>query len=375
MKDAEKIQGENDLVENQTGKKPGKKVIDFTQTNEAGAVDTLNDADRIQNAGTNIEIVGGTPELLQQPLPEAGFTTRIVDVSGAAPIPSTNEPSQQSKPKNERVANKTQEQQPYATLQSAPGSQMPPPPPPPGGNHSFNPDFDDDIKEKKSADEEPGDDALATADFAHRSVDSLIVRQIPGFFRYTDSKIDNLHEKKSINKFAVFQLPQGGVKTVPDVFNEFNNSIDEDKFIIPEQWIKENNPLLAKILKKKGAVLTDEARYGLNCVALAISIGGAAFQVKKAADNLIKQLKASTIQQPTPAAAPVPDAGLSTPDINNHTADNTIVDPEKLAKEKDEIAESVKRALKNAGKKKTGEGPKKTRSKKESIKVLTEESK
>lgn len=374
MKDAEKIKDDKDLTENETGKKIDTKGIDFTKTNPAGAVDSLNDAPRIQNAGTNIEIVGGSPELLEQPLPEAGFTTRIVDVSGAAPIPSTNEATQQAKQKTERVTPKVQEQQPYATLQSASGPEMPPPPP--GGNQSFNPDFDDEIRAKKSVDEDPGDDALATADLIHRTADSMLVRQIPKLLKYSQSDIDKLHEKKKLNKFVVFNFPDGSSKSVSDVFNEHNKTVEQAGFEIPEQWIQEHNPLLAKILKKKSAVLSDEARYAIGVATLAGSLLAASISVKRTGDNLVKQLSASSIQQPAPApAATVPAAGPSTPDLTTHTAENPIVDSEKLKKEQDDIAASVRRALKNVGKKKTGEETKKPRSKKDSVKVLTEEAK
>ena len=340
-----------------------KEDVDFAKTNPGGAVDTLNDEDRIPNPGNNINIVGGTADDLSKPIPEAEFTKRTVDISGTGPVPGT-EPSPQPG-----------RQAPPPKPAPEPGFTIPPPPPIDAGPKSFNPGYDDipPPPPPTGGEETPldfGDDALATADFIHSKVARPLIQSLPSlFFTKRKWQIRKLHDKGKINKNALLQIGPD-VFTVQQVVDNWNSTLkgNSNEVDIPQEWITENNPLLAHILKKNKGVMSVEMRYGMGCIVLGAHVVQGMAKIAEKAGDFMDYLEKNT--KPAPMA-PVPAAGPATADINSNTAAAPKVDPEIVEKQKEDISKTVSEAVKNAGKEKAART--RVTKKKETVKELVKD--
>ncbi len=321
----------------------GEENINFNQTNEAGAIKPLTDDDRLVTPGNNV-IIEGDPELLKEKIPERTTAMKKVDITGAAPTPDTPEPV-------------TTQPQPQTQTFQQPPTSGPAPQPKDNFDTGFNATAQPaPAPQPKSKGGKEEDTHLQTADFLHRNALQGGLHLLGKNIGISMKKVNTLHSAGKLNKNTAIpiQLQSGelGHISMEGRIIMHNNQISgEFDSIVSEEWIQENNSLLAQILRKKGAAMTPEQQYGFNIGAIAISAGFAAFSSIKANNELLKEfqrISTPVAVQPSAPPPPPPAAQTTAPD----GPPPPPVDSEALRKANNKVEDVVNKALGNTVKKK-----------------------
>jgi len=295
---------------------------DLSEVNRNGEYDNLNEEDVIKSAGAKPHIVGDKSQL-NRPAPQAIHPGQTFDLNEQQQQFSQEQPGEN----NPHIDNG----------------------PAPSEGNNFNSGFEE--VEPNIDEELPTDDHLATANYIHQLAKKG-VHQLPKLFSISQKKIEKLHEKKELDATVV--VPKSAMDprpvTIFEVVRDFNEDIKRP-FDIPDEWIEENNPLLARILAKKGAALSPEAQYGLNCGMLFIGITMTSVDVLRSRNSFLDALKEYTT---TMSARNNQPANAGNPPASTENTSQPAAAPEaEIPKGKE--AEKVIKAIvkKNVDKKKT----------------------
>lgn len=312
---AEEVSGseKNDPKEKDSddGKKKGENLhdvdsvgINFEQTNDEGEIHPLTDEERLQSPGSNVQIVGDS-KLLEQPVPERQQAIKKVDIV-TGPISNEGATAQPTAPPP----------QPHFT--------MPPPPPMPPPQDgptaapkpdNFNTGFQSTgAQPQKQGRSKPADDPhIQTANFIHENLLRGGLSMLGNNIGVSTKKIDRLHNTGKLNKHAAIPYATAtGVINV-SIFDRIliHNQEVAAPFndLVSDEWIEQNNPLLAGILRKKGAALSPEAQYGINLSAVILPAVFASIHAIGANNSILKELQRIS----GPVAAPTPNVAASAP--------------------------------------------------------------
>jgi hypothetical protein len=304
--------------------------IDFEKTNIQGDIDPINDEGRIKPPGAdNVEILGDK-SVLEKPIPDITTTNRVVNLNGS-PESETASAAAATKPSNTTAASSAKAK-PEPEYAIPPGVAL---------NASENDEFASSFNsaqpntqntQEKVSDAEDG--ALRMAHTIHKYM-QVGVAKIGGIAGISDKKIKAAEAAGELDTKAILNIPGQLPKTIGTTINEFN--LDKRQNIaIPDAWIEENDPLLAHILRKKGAELTIEQLYAINCGSLVIGLGTNIYTSIKQGNELLASLSDLSAQL-RQQSAPKENAPAS--------ADNGAISAEQLKKEEEQVNKMASEAL------------------------------
>lgn len=237
---------------------------DFKNVNREGEYDNINAEEVIPSAGSKPNIVGDASKL-NRPSPKAHHPGQTINI---------DEEQQQQ----QQFSGEFQQGGNNPHMDNQPNSNE---------QHDFNQGFQEEEPEIPAA-----EDDLSTADFIHRNLLKKGIQQLPNLLTIGKKKIEKLHEKGEINVNLV--VPKNAIDRTPITIYQAVNDFNEDiktPFDVSEEWIQANNPLLARIIAKKGAALSPEAQYGINLGMLGVQIGINCYQVLQARGSFLDGLK------------------------------------------------------------------------------------
>lgn len=230
-----------------------EEKLDLSQVNRGGFRDQINGEKVIELPQDSVRVVGGSAETLSTSIPEPIYAAQEINLApgggstSAGPIPNTGN-TKHSGGSGGGIPPKTPNGNPNAgSFQQEPQGQAPPPKP-----DAFNSGFT----------EMPEEDQV---DSANMLADVIInaycggTRLIPKVVEISDKKLEQLHEDGEIDMYRNIPTHRGSHQmiTVKNYIGNFNNEIS-GKFETSEETKQAARPLLAHILKSKGAGMTPE---------------------------------------------------------------------------------------------------------------------
>ena len=157
--------------------------------------------------------------------------------------------------------------------------------------------------------------------------------------KVSDKKLRKLHTNGEIDLAMEIELDDGRL-SVKDVFNEYNQEVDET-ITLDDEFIKTVRPVMIRIAKKRGYGLTDEQFLGVTVAKDLLQKGimvGALIAQSKDLVNQFREMKADEKimppsspqpeQEQQPKAEPDPEVESTAPDESGDTQNAPIAEPE-----------------------------------------------